>query len=385
MKPIDVYPVYDIEPVRGEGAYVWDAQGNKYLDFYGGHAVISIGHTHPHYVQRISEQLQNIGFYSNSVKMPIQEEYAEKLGAMSGYDDYHLFLCNSGAEAMENAIKVAAFNSPGKRIIVFDKGFHGRTSMAVSCTDNDRIRTQFDNVTQITRIPLNDLASLRETFDEDVCAVIVEGILGIGGIQVPTPEFLATIRELCDEHKAIMILDEVQSGFGRSGRFFAHQWSEVRPDVIATAKGMGNGFPIGGVLVHPKLEAWRGMLGSTFGGNHLACAAGLAVLEVMEREALLDNALAREQELRKELLGVEQISEVRGHGLMLGLVFDFPVADLRKSLVFDQHIFTGSSSQPNVLRLLPPLTIGSEDVQRFIGGLKAALKKLESEKQSIEA
>ncbi len=385
MKPIDVYPVYDIEPVRGEGAYVWDAHGNQYLDFYGGHAVISIGHTHPHYVQRISDQLQNIGFYSNSVKMPIQEEYAEKLGAMSGYEDYHLFLCNSGAEAMENAIKVAAFNSPGKRIIVFDQGFHGRTSMAVSCTDNDRIRTQFDNVTQITRIPLNDLTLLQETFDENVCAVIVEGILGIGGIQVPTPEFLATIRQLCDEHKAIMILDEVQSGYGRSGRFFAHQWSEVRPDVIATAKGMGNGFPIGGVLVHPKLQAWKGMLGSTFGGNHLACAAGLAVLEVMEREALLDNALAREQELRKELLNVDQISEVRGHGLMLGLVFDFPVADLRKSLVFDQHIFTGSSSQPNVLRLLPPLTIGSEDIQRFISGLKAALTKLESEKQSIEA
>ncbi|MEM9324800.1 MAG: aspartate aminotransferase family protein [Bacteroidota bacterium] len=384
MKPLPVYPVYDIEPVRGEGAYIWDSKGDRYLDFYGGHAVISIGHSHPHYVRRISEQLSRIGFYSNSVRMPIQEQYAQKLGELSPYDDYDLFLCNSGAEAMENAIKVAAFNSKRNRIIVFEKGFHGRTSMAVSCTDNDRIRTQFDNTAQIQRLPLNDLDRLEKAFDEDVAAVIVEGILGIGGIHVPTPAFLQRIRSLCDQYQSVMVMDEVQSGVGRSGKFFAHEWGGVKPDVIALAKGMGNGFPIGGVLVRPEMEAWKGMLGSTFGGNHLACAAGLAVLEVIEEESLLDNALRREEELRTKLNDIQEIKEIRGHGLMLGLVFDIAIAELRKSLVFDHNVFTGSSSEPNVLRLLPPLSIGSTEIDMFVEGLETALRNLQVSQPPVQ-
>ncbi len=374
MKPIDVYPVYDIAPLRAEGAYVWDDQGTKYLDFYGGHAVISIGHTHPHYVQRISDQLGKLGFYSNSIKMPIQEELATKLGELSGYADYDVFFCNSGAEATENAIKVAAFSRPGKsKIIVFEKGFHGRTSMAVSCTDNQKVQTQFDNQTDIIRLPLNNVEALKEHFDDQVCAVMVEGMLGIGGIHVPNKLFLETIRSLCDQHGAIMILDEIQSGYGRTGAFFAHQLQEVRADVITMAKGMGNGFPIGGVLVSPELARWKGMLGSTFGGNHLACAAGLAVLEVMENEALLTNAQDKGNYLIEELSRINQVKEIRGAGLMLGLVMDQPVAELRKSLVFDHHVFTGSSSEPNVLRLLPPLSIDDHECDQFLEAFKKAL------------
>lgn len=374
MKPIDVYPVYDIAPVRAEGAYVWDDQGTKYLDFYGGHAVISIGHTHPHYVRRISDQLGKLGFYSNSIKMPIQEELATKLGELSGYGDYEVFFCNSGAEATENAIKVAAFSRPEKsKIIVFEKGFHGRTSMAVSCTDNKKVQTQFDNHEDIIRLPLNDVEALRESFNDQVCAVMVEGMLGIGGIHVPSKGFLEVIRNLCDEHGAIMILDEIQSGYGRSGAFFAHQLQHVKADVITMAKGMGNGFPIGGVLVRPEMTRWKGMLGSTFGGNHLACAAGLAVLEVMDNEDLMSNARAKGQYLIKELSKIKQVKEIRGAGLMLGLVMGQPVAEIRKSLVFDHQVFTGSSSEPDVLRLLPPLSIDGHACDQFLEAFKKVL------------
>lgn len=374
MKPLDVYPVYDIEPVRGKGTYVWDKTGTRYLDFYGGHAVISIGHSHPHYVERINEQLGKIGFYSNSVKMPIQEECASLLGKVAGHESYDLFFCNSGAEATENAIKVAAFNNPGNKIIVFEKGFHGRTSMAVSCTDNAKIRTQFDNKESIVTLPLNDVAQLEAHFDDQICAVMVEGIQGIGGIHVPTNEFLSAIRRLCDQHNAVFIMDEIQSGFGRSGHFFAHQRSGVSADVITMAKGMGNGFPVGGILVKSGLEHWKGMLGSTFGGNHLACAATLAVLEVMETEALIANAASMGQWLKEKLAAFDEIKEIRGEGLMLGLVFDEPIADLRKQLVFEHHVFTGSASDPKVLRLLPPLSVSAEEAQEFTEKFEIALK-----------
>lgn len=374
MNPIAVYPVYEITPVRGEGAYVWDDQGKQYLDFYGGHAVISIGHTHPHYVKRINEQLGQLGFYSNSIKIPIQEALAQKLGEHSGYEDYDVFFCNSGAEATENAIKVAGFSQPEKsKIIVFEKGFHGRTSMAVSCTDNQKVQTQFDNHKDIIRLPLNDESALKAQFTDEVCAVMVEGMLGIGGIHVPTKAFLATIRALCDQHAATLILDEIQSGYGRTGAFFAHQLQGVKADVVTMAKGMGNGFPIGGMLVSPGMTRWKGMLGSTFGGNHLACAAGLAVLEVIESEGLLENARTQGKHLMEGLATIDQVKSVRGSGLMLGLVMDHPVADLRKSLVFDHQVFTGSSSEPNVLRLLPPLTIVEQEVDQFLNALNKAL------------
>lgn len=374
MKPIDVYPVYDITPARAEGAYVWDQEGNQYLDFYGGHAVISIGHTHPHYVSKITDQLGQLGFYSNSVKMPVQEALAEKLGQLSGYPDYDVFFCNSGAEAIENAIKVAAFSRPDKsKIIVFEKGFHGRTSMAVSCTHNDKVKTQFDNSKDIIRIPLNDLEALNQHFDGEVCAVMVEGMLGIGGILVPDKAFLHEIRRLCDHYGAIMILDEIQSGYGRSGAFFAHQLMDVKADVVTMAKGMGNGFPIGGVLVSPEMTRWKGMLGSTFGGNHLACAAAMAVLEVMEDENLISNAAIRGEQLKRALNSVSSIHEIRGSGLMLGLVMDQPVADLRKALVFEHRVFTGSSSEANVLRLLPPLSIEDREIDRFLTAFQKAI------------
>ena len=374
MKPIDVYPVYDITPVKAEGAYVWDAEGKQYLDFYGGHAVISIGHTHPHYVKRITAQLEEIGFYSNSIKMPVQQELASKLGELSGYPDYDVFFCNSGAEATENAIKVAAFSRPEKsKIIVFEKGFHGRTSMAVSCTDNAKVQTQFDNTADIIRLPLNDVVSLQSHFDDQVCAVMVEGMLGIGGIHVPTQPFLQEIRSLCDAHGAVMILDEIQSGYGRSGAFFAHQLQGVKADVITMAKGMGNGFPIGGVLVNPALTRWKGMLGSTFGGNHLACAAGLAVLEVIAQENLIENAATKGEQLKQALDRFSIVQEIRGSGLMLGLVMEEHVAELRKSLVFDHQVFTGSSSEPNVLRLLPPLSVDDEAIAQFLTAFEKAI------------
>ncbi len=376
MDLFNVYPLIDIEPVKAKGCYVTDSNGETYLDLYGGHAVISIGHSHPHYVERISDQLGKLGFYSNSVLNSIQESYATKLGQASGYEDYHLFLCNSGAEANENALKLASFHNGKSKVIAFEKAFHGRTSGAVSITDNPSISAPINRTDNVKFLPLNDIASLKMALQgEDVCAVIIEGIQGVSGIHTPTNEFLKAIEELCKKHGAVFIMDEIQSGFGRTGDFFAHQHAGVTPDLITMAKGMGNGFPIGGVLINPQFEAKYGLLGTTFGGNHLACAAGLAVLEVMEKEALVKNAHEVGQYLIGKLQSIKEIIEIRGRGLMLGLKFGFPIKDLRNHLVHSEKIFTGSASDPNVLRLLPPLSLTKKDADHFINKLNLSIEK----------
>lgn len=373
----DVYPVYDIEPVSGEDCYIRDAAGTRYLDLYGGHAVISIGHSHPKYVARIKEQAERIGFYSNSVRNSLQQRLADLLGKVSGYQDYRLFLCNSGAEANENALKLASFHTDRTHIISFRGAFHGRTSAAVSVTDNPALQAPINRRDDVQFLPMNDTAALHQAFhNHHVCAVIIEGIQGIGGVVTPEPQFLQTIRQLCDQHKAVFILDEVQSGYGRTGKFFAHQHAGVQPDLITVAKGMGNGFPIAGVLIHPAFQARYGLLGSTFGGNHLACAAGVAVLEIIRDEHLVENAHRQGEYLRHAL---EQLSgpirEVRGTGLMVGIELDFPCADLRKQLLLDYHIFTGSSANKNTLRILPPLTINHDHIDEFLDGFQTALQK----------
>lgn len=376
MDLFNVYPLIDIEPVKAKGCYVTDSNGETYLDLYGGHAVISIGHSHPHYVERISDQLGKLGFYSNSVLNSIQESYATKLGQASGYEDYHLFLCNSGAEANENALKLASFHNGKSKVIAFEKAFHGRTSGAVSITDNPSISAPINRTDNVKFLPLNDIDSLKMALQgEDVCAVIIEGIQGVSGIHTPTNEFLKAIEELCKKHGAVFIMDEIQSGFGRTGDFFAHQHAGVTPDLITMAKGMGNGFPIGGVLINPQFEAKYGLLGTTFGGNHLACAAGLAVLEVMEKEALVKNAHEVGQYLIGKLQSIKEIIEIRGRGLMLGLKFGFPIKDLRNHLVHSEKIFTGSASDPNVLRLLPPLSLTKKDADHFINKLNLSIEK----------
>jgi acetylornithine aminotransferase len=374
MNLFDVYPLYDLEPVRAEGHYVYDAQGNAYLDLYGGHAVLSIGHSHPHYIQLISEQLKRIGFYSNSVQNPLQGELAEKLGALSDCDEYQLFLCNSGAEANENALKMASFHNGRTKVIAFKKAFHGRTSVAVNATDNEKIKAPINKTYATEFHEWNDLGSVSESLAQgDVCAVIIEGIQGIGGIHVPDPDFLESVAELCKQHNTVLILDEIQSGYGRSGKFFAFQYTKVEPDLITMAKGMGNGFPIGGLLIHPRFEARYGLLGTTFGGNHLACAAGIAVLDVIREENLVENAAEVGRYLIQQLAGIEEATEVRGQGLMIGLEFPFAVGPLRKQLLFENKVFTGSSSNPNVLRLLPALSLGKAEADHFIQQLKAAL------------
>ncbi len=374
MKLFEVYPLFDVEPVKAEGCYLWDEQGTKYLDFYGGHAVISIGHTHPHYVKRISEQLGKIGFYSNSVPIAIQKELATKLGELSGYADWNLFLCNSGAEANENALKVASAYNKRRKVLVYEKGFHGRTSLAVAATDNPNILFPVNEGAEIVRLPWNDLEATKAELEKgDVCCVLIEGIQGVGGIQVPTTAFLQEVRRLCDTYETVLILDEIQSGYGRTGEFFAHQHSGVEPDLITVAKGMGNGFPVAGVLIHPKFKAVHGMLGTTFGGNHLACAASLAVLEVIEEENLLENTKEMGRYLTEQLGDISGIKELRGEGLMIGVEFEFPVAEMRKKLLFEHHIFTGSSSNKNTLRLLPPLNVSKVEIDLLIESLKKVL------------
>lgn len=374
MNLFDVYPLYDLEPVRAEGHYVYDAQGNAYLDLYGGHAVISIGHSHPHYIQKISEQLNRIGFYSNSVQNPLQQELADKLGELSACDEYQLFLCNSGAEANENALKMASFHNGRTKVIAFQKAFHGRTSVAVNATDNEKIKAPINKTYDTEFHEWNNLESVSESLAKgNVCAVIIEGIQGIGGIHVPDAAFLEAVADLCKKHDTVLILDEIQSGYGRSGKFFAFQYTNVEPDLISMAKGMGNGFPIGGLLIHPRFKASYGLLGTTFGGNHLACAAGIAVLDVIREEHLIDNAAKVGDYLIDQLANIDEATEVRGKGLMLGLEFPFAVGPLRKQLLFEHKVFTGSSSNPNVLRLLPALSIGKEEAERFIQELKAAL------------
>ncbi|WP_035564339.1 aspartate aminotransferase family protein [Hymenobacter sp. IS2118] len=369
MDLFNVYPLVNITPVRALGAKLWDDQGQEYLDFYGGHAVISIGHSHPHYVQRLIAQLQNIGFYSNSVQIPIQRELAEKLGRVSGYPDYSLFLCNSGAEANENALKLASFHTGKKRVIAFRGAFHGRTSGAVAATDIPKIVAPFNADHAISFVEY-DLKAVAEILrGGDVCAVIIEPIQGVGGIIRPSDDFLQGLSLLCGAHNALLIADEVQSGYGRSGKFFAHRHAGIRPDIIAVAKGMGNGFPIGGILIAPTLEASYGLLGTTFGGNHLACAAALAVLEVIEDECLLVHVTEMGDYLRQELEAHAGAVEIRGRGLMVGIKYDFPIKEIRDKLLTEHHIFVGNASDPTVLRLLPPLNITKAEVDRFLVAL----------------
>lgn len=373
MNLFEVYPRYDVAPIKGNGCYVWDKEGKKYLDLYGGHAVISVGHNHPHYINRIQTQLNQIAFYSNSVKMPIQDEMAQKLGELSGYEDYAFFLCNSGAEAIENALKVASFHSERKKIIVFEKAFHGRTSLAIEATDGKKIQAPINHTGNFIRLPLNDENALEEHLDETIGAVLIEGIQGISGVHVPEDSFLKKIESMCHRYAVPFIVDEIQSGYGRSGKFFAHQYADVKPDIITVAKGMGNGFPIGGILVNPNIKPWMGMLGTTFGGSHLACSAGLAVLEILKNESLIENANSVGEFLRSELESFDEIKEVRGRGLMIGLTLDQVAKPVRDQLVFEHGLFTGSSTDPNTLRILPPLSITKEQAESFLVTLKKVL------------
>lgn len=372
MNLFDVYPLFDITPVRAEGSWLWDEKGTRYLDLYGGHAVISIGHSHPHYVSRLKHQLERIGFYSNSVQNPLQQEFAEKLGKISGYPDYQLFLCNSGAEANENALKVASFITGRKKIVAFKKAFHGRTSGAVAATDNPKIVSPFNAGHEIVFLPLNDENALNAALDKNVAAVIIEGIQGVGGIQLPDDSFLKTLEARCAVNGSMLILDEIQSGYGRTGKFFAHQYAGIKPHLITTAKGMGNGFPMGGVLIHPEIKAWSGMLGTTFGGNYLAAVAGLAVLEVIEREKLIDNALEVGSYLIAALKKMEVIDNVRGRGLMIGVDLPETHKQVRSNLLHQHRIFTGASN-PNTVRLLPSLAVTREQADMFLAAMEKEL------------
>ncbi|MGB4448710.1 MAG: aminotransferase class III-fold pyridoxal phosphate-dependent enzyme [Cloacibacterium sp.] len=376
MKLFDVYPLIDVTPAKAEGSYFWDENGTEYLDLYGGHAVISIGHSHPTYVKYITEQLNNIGFYSNYVKIPIQNQVAEQLTKLSGYNDYTLFLCNSGAEANENAIKLASFHTGKKKIIYFSGAFHGRTAAAVACTDNPKIVAPVNQSENFVKLPFNDLEALENEFktNSDIAGVIVEGIQGVGGVQIPTTEFLQKIQELCNENNAVFIADEIQSGFGRSGKFFAHQHAAVTPDIIAMAKGMGNGFPVAGILISPKFHASYGLLGTTFGGNFLACAATKAVLDVIEEENLLQNAQEVGDYLVSLLQNQKNIKEIRYQGLMIGIDLAFPCNEVRTRLVKEYKMLTGNASTPNTLRVLPALNVKKEDVKKFADALIQILK-----------
>jgi len=373
MKLFDVYPINNINITRGVGSLVYDNHGTEYVDLYGGHAVISIGHTNPHYVKRLEDQLHRIGFYSNSIEIPLQKELAEKLGKVSGKEDYQLFLCNSGAEANENALKLASFHNGKKKVIAFRKSFHGRTSLAVAVTDNPKIVAPVNETDNVIFLPWNDEAALEKAFTEnEISSVIIEGIQGVGGIIVAGESFLRKIRSLCDAHNAVFIADSVQCGYGRTGKFFSHDFAGVNADIYTMAKGMGNGFPIGGIIISPKIQPSYGMLGTTFGGNHLACAAGLAVLEVIERDHLLQNAAEVGAYLIEEARKFEQVKEVRGRGLMIGIEMPEELAHVRKELLFKHHIFTGEA-KPNVIRLLPALNLTKAHADRFLEAFSTIL------------
>ena len=377
MKLFDVYTLLDMEPVKAEGAYLWDRNGVEYLDFYGGHAVISIGHSHPHYVKRITEQLSNIGFYSNAVINSLQTELAEKIGSLAkGYEDYSLFLCNSGAEANENALKLASFTTGRERVLAMKGAFHGRTSMAVAVTDNPAIQAPVNTTNKVSFVALNDCEALREELLKgEYAAVIIEPIQGVGGIQVASDEFLLTAREVCDATGTLLVVDEVQSGYGRSGEFFAHQWSGVKADIVSMAKGIANGFPVGAIIISPEIPAKKGMLGTTFGGSHLACAAAIAVAEVVAKENLVENARRLGEKIVEGIKDVSGVKDVRGRGLMIGIDLSVPQADFRKVLREKHHIMTGLSGQ-YTLRLLPPLMIGEREVERFVEAFKATAQEL---------
>ncbi|WP_282087622.1 aspartate aminotransferase family protein [Aquimarina algiphila] len=374
MKLFDVYPLYDVEPINAYDCIVVDKNGIEYLDMYGGHAVISIGHSHPHYVKKLKEQIEKIGFYSNAVQNSLQSRLAKKLGELCGYDEYQLFLCNSGAEANENALKLASFYTGKSRVIAFNNGFHGRTSAAVATTDNTKIISPLNAQQDVAFLPLNEIELVKTELEKgDVCAVIVEPIQGVGGLDEGTKEFFTALETLCHEFGAVLILDEVQSGFGRSGKFFAHQYHGITPDIISIAKGMGNGFPIGGIMIAPHIEPNYGMLGTTFGGNHLACIAALSVLEVIETENLIDNTRLTGEYFLSQVQQIPGLQKVKGKGLMLGLEFDFEVSELRKKMIYDEHIFTGGAMNKKLLRILPPLTIGKKEIDQFIKALQNVL------------
>lgn len=373
MKLFDVYPLFNIDIVKGKGCHVWDAEGNEYLDLYGGHAVISVGHCHPYYVQKLTEQLNKLGFYSNSVINSLQVELAEKLGKLSGYDDYSLFLINSGAEANENALKLASFHNHKKRVVSFKKAFHGRTSAAVKVTDNPAIIAPINDTIPVTFVPLNDIKAVEAELQKgDVSSVIIEGIQGVGGIQQPSDLFMQELRALCTQYNVVLILDEIQSGYGRTGKFFAHQYAGIKPDMITVAKGIGNGFPLAGVLISPEFKPVYGMLGTTFGGNHLACAAAIAVLGIIENEKLLDNAKNIGDYLIDELAKLPGIKEIRGRGLMIGIEFEGSIKEIRSRLLFEEKVFTGVAGT-NTIRLLPPLCLTLEEAKDFMQRFKRVL------------
>ncbi|MFT3703973.1 MAG: aminotransferase class III-fold pyridoxal phosphate-dependent enzyme [Agriterribacter sp.] len=387
MNLFDVYPINNITIAKAKGSYVWDDKGEQYLDLYGGHAVISIGHTHPHWVERIEDQLKKIAFYSNSIQIPLQEELATKLGKLSGKEDYQLFLCNSGAEANENALKLASFHNKRKKIIAFSKSFHGRTSLAVAVTDNKNYVAPVNETDNVIFLPFNDVKALENCFaknGDEISSVIVEGIQGVGGINVAEEDFLKTIRRLCDKHGAVYIADSVQCGYGRTGKFFSHDFAGVKADIYTMAKGMGNGFPVAGLIIAPHIKPKHFQLGTTFGGNHLACAAALAVLEVLEQEKLLGNAVMVGKYLREELQNIPELKNVRGRGLMIG--FDVPeeLKDLKKNLLLNQKIFTGEA-KPNVIRLLPSLALKKRDAEDFIEALKEEITALTGNNEPVEA
>lgn len=375
MELFDVYPLYDVTPVSAKGIEVIDDKGQKYLDFYGGHAVISIGHSHPHYVNRLKNQLDHIGFYSNSIQNPLQTELAKKLGQLSNCEDYNLFLCNSGAEANENALKLASFQTGKSKVIAFNNAFHGRTSAAVATTDNIKINAPINQQQKVTFLAFEDFKGLEATLKTgEYCAVILEAIQGVGGLDEPSSAFYQFIEKKCKENNVLVIADEVQSGFGRSGKFFGFQHHGINPDIISIAKGMGNGFPVGGILIHESIKSSYGLLGTTFGGNHLACSATLAVLEVLEKEKLIENANELGCYFDGKAKEIKTIKKVKGRGLMLGLEFDFEVAELRKKLIYNQHVFTGGSANKNLLRFLPALNITRAHIDIFFDALKAELE-----------
>ena len=376
MKLFDVYSLLDMEPVKAQGAYLWDKNGVEYLDFYGGHAVISIGHTHPHYVEKITDQLSKIGFYSNAVVNSLQVELAEKLGELSGYSDYELFLCNSGAEANENALKLASFTTGRERVLAMHGAFHGRTSLAVAISDNPAIQAPVNKTANVSYIDLNDVEALqRELACGEYAAVIIEPIQGVNGIRVASDEFMQAAREACDKTGTMLICDEVQAGYGRSGRFFSHQWSGIKADIISMAKGIANGFPVGAILVSPKIPAKKGMLGTTFGGSHLACAAAIAVADVVKAEELVENARVMGEKIVEGIKGVSGVEDIRGRGLMIGIDLSVPQADFRKVLREKHHIMTGLSGK-HTLRLLPPLMIGQKEVERFVEAFRATAAEM---------